>query len=213
MYIPLVDSLRCPNPHEDTWLVASIESAEERDIKTGFLGCPSCFAEYPIRDDVVYFDEAAVRPPAIAPDEAEATRIAAVLDLTDARMVALLFGACGAHAPLIRAMSPAQLLLVNPPEGVTSGDGVSILVTSAVPIAAAAVDAVAIEAATRDDIVARAIVTLRGGRRMLGPASRAVPAPLEELARDSNGWVARLPAAEVTSAPVLPTRRPRTENR
>jgi hypothetical protein len=213
MFVPLVDSLRCPNPHDETWLVASIERAEERDIKQGALGCPSCYAEYPIVEGVVRFDDETRRAPFVAPDEREATRIAATLDLTDARMTALLVGAWGAHAPLIRAMTPAQLLLVNPPEGVVSGDGVSIILAGSAPIAGASMDAVAIDAQVSDAVVARLSAALRGGRRMLGPVARAVPPFLRELVRDDEVWVAELEPGAVTSAPVLPTRRSRTESR
>src|SRR4051812_31652364 len=115
MFIPLIDTLRCPNLHEETWLVASIDRAEERDMREGVLGCPQCLAEYPVRDGVVYFDPTISRGAFIAPDELQATRIAAALDLTETRMTAVLHGAWGAHAQLVRGMSPAQLLLVNPP--------------------------------------------------------------------------------------------------
>jgi len=212
MFVPLVDSLRCPNQHDETWLVASIERAEERDIKQGMLGCPSCYAEYPIVDGVVRFDDAP-RAPFIAADEREATRLAAALDLIDQRMTAVLVGEWGAHAPLIRALSPVQLLLVNPPEGIVSGDGVSIVVTNAMPLATASMDAVAVDAHASDAIVARLSAALRGGRRMLGPIARPVPGFLKELVRDDDVWVAELEPGAVTSAPVLPTRRPRTENR
>jgi uncharacterized protein YbaR (Trm112 family) len=213
VFVPLVDSLRCPNPHDETWLVASIERADERDVKEGTLGCPSCYAEYPIVDGVVVFDSAATRSAFIAPSEKDATRIAAALDLTDQRMTALLVGECGAHAPLVRAMSPAQLLLLNPSDGVVSGDGVSIILSSAVPIAASSMDAVAIDARVSEATVASLRATLRGGRRMLGPASRPVPAFLTELARDADVWVAQLEAGAATSAPVLLSKRPRTESR
>jgi uncharacterized protein YbaR (Trm112 family) len=212
MFIPLVDTLRCPNSHDETWLVASIERAEERDIKQGLLGCPSCYAEYPIVDGVVRFDDAE-RVPFLAPDEREATRIAAALDLTEPRMTALLIGEWGAHAPLIRALSPAHLLLVTPPEGIVSGDGVSIVLTKSVPLATASMDAIAIDAHVSESVVARLSATLRGGRRMLGPVSRPVPTFLKELVRDDEVWVAELEPGAVTSAPVLPTRRSRTESR
>jgi uncharacterized protein YbaR (Trm112 family) len=213
MFIPLVDSLRCPNQHDETWLVASIERAEERDIKQGMLGCPSCYAEYPIVDGVVRFDDTVQRGPFVAPDEREATRIAAALDLTDPRMTAVLVGRWGAHAPMIRALSPVHLLLVNPPEGIVSGDGVSIILTTAMPVAGAAMDAAAIDAEASDAVAARLSAALRGGRRMLGPVARTVPGFLKELVRDDEVWVAELEPGAVTSAPVLPTRRPRTENR
>ena len=213
MFVPLVDSLRCPNPHDETWLVASIERAEERDIKQGMLGCPSCYAEYPIVDGIVRFDDTVQRSPFIAANEQEAMRIAAALDLTDPRMTAVLVGEWGAHAPLIRAMAPAHLLLVNPPEGIASGDGVSIIATNAMPVASASMDGVAIDAHAADAIVARLSAALRGGRRMIGPVVRPVPVFLKELVRDDEIWVAELEPGAVTSAPVLPTRRSRTENR
>ena len=108
MFIPLVDILRCVNPHNETWLVASIERAEDRFIIDGTLGCPTCLAEYPIRDGIVYFTERVPSDANVQPDEGEAMRLAAALDLTEPRMTALLQGTRGAHAQLIRGFSPAQ---------------------------------------------------------------------------------------------------------
>jgi hypothetical protein len=213
VYIPLVDSLRCPNPHDETWLVASIEEATERDIKRGLLGCPSCYAEYPVVDGVVMFDAEVRRPAFVAPSEKEATRLAAALDLTDARMTAVLVGAWGAHAPLVRAMSPAQLLLLTPPDGVVSGDGVSIILADGAPIAAGSMDAVAIDDRISDAVIAKLRAALRGGRRMLGPVSRPVPPFLTELVRDDEVWVAQLEPGAATSAPVPLSKRSRTESR
>ena len=55
MFIELIDALRCVQPHEPTWLVASIERAEGRYIERGVLGCPICRAEYPVIDGVADF--------------------------------------------------------------------------------------------------------------------------------------------------------------
>ena len=74
MFLPLVDVLRCPVAHEETWLVASIDRAEDRDIITGALGCPQCLAEYPIRDGIVHFAADVRLPEYRAPDEAGAMR-------------------------------------------------------------------------------------------------------------------------------------------
>ncbi|MGH7617800.1 MAG: hypothetical protein ACREPM_11270, partial [Gemmatimonadaceae bacterium] len=89
MFTPLVDTLRCPNAHDETWLVASIERAEERDIREGTLGCPVCLAEYPIRDGIVRFADVTL-PALEAPREDDAVRLAAALDLTEPRMTAVL---------------------------------------------------------------------------------------------------------------------------
>jgi uncharacterized protein YbaR (Trm112 family) len=210
MLIPLVDHLRCPRVHEDTWLVASIDQAVERDIVTGFLGCPKCEAEFPIRDGVVHFEPNIVRAPFIAPSEIEAVRIAAALDLMDPKMIAILHGECGAHAPLIRGVSPAALILVNPPEGIVSGDGVSIVLAARGPFANASMDGVAISGDADAGMVASLVASVRGGARVLGPRSHPIPPGLIELARDEEVWVAQLESGSVTSAPILPGRRPRT---
>jgi uncharacterized protein YbaR (Trm112 family) len=207
MFIPLVDVLRCPRQHEETWLVASIDRAESRDIREGTLGCPQCLMEYPIRDGVVVFDDVE-RPPLVAPREDEATRLAAALDLTDPRMTGLLHGGWGAHAPLIGAMSPAQLVLVNPPQGVASGDGISIVVAERAPVAQQSVDAVAIGEGASPDMIASLLAALRPGKRVLGPAGMPLPEGLVEIARDDEVWVAELASAVRASAPIQLKRKP-----
>lgn len=201
MFLPLIDRLRCLNGHEDTWLVASIDRADERDVREGILGCPVCSAEYPIRDGVVLFGDV---PPAAdrMPSSDEALRLAAALDLTDARMTAILQGAWGAHAPILRGVSPAQLLLVNPPAGVTSGDGISIVRAPVAPVAAAWADAIAADADATAPMVASLRASLRGGGRMLAPLALNHPPGFEELARDAEVWVGQLDPSLVAGAPI-----------
>lgn len=211
MFIPLVDILRCVRrpPHDDTWLVASIDRAEERDIIEGFLGCPICSAEYPIHRGIVNFAADVVRPEYRVASEEKAIRLAAALDLVDPRMTAVLYGSCGSSAPLVRGLSPAQLVLVNPPAGLATGDGVSIVLSNLGPLAMASVNAVAIDASASPAMVASLAASLRSGGRMIGPVSVAMPGDLVEIARDDEVWVARLETAATTSAPILPTRRSR----
>jgi hypothetical protein len=211
MFIPLVDVLRCVRrpPHEDTWLVASIDRAEDRDIIEGVLGCPSCSAEYPIHEGVVHFSSRAARRPYRPASEEDAVRVAAALDLVEARMTAVLHGSWAACAPLIRGFSPAQLLLVNPPAGMTTGDGISIVLSDVAPLAAASVNAVAVDEDADATMTASLVASLRGGGRMIGPVTVAIPGDLVEIARDEDLWVARLDAGAATSIPILPTRRSR----
>ena len=196
MFIPLVDSLRCVAGHEDTWLVASIERSEERDIRHGFLGCPICFVEYPIRDGIAYFGvdpaeaSAAAAPFDVVGDD-DAMRLAAALDLTDPRMVAVLYGEWGALAPVMRGFSPAHLLLVNPPAGLTSGDGVSVVRTALVaPIARGSMDAVALGSGASPAMVDSLVASIRAGGRIAGPRELPVPDDAAELTRDDEIWVA-----------------------
>ncbi|HEY4217462.1 MAG TPA: hypothetical protein VGM67_10015 [Gemmatimonadaceae bacterium] len=208
MFVPLVDILRCVRPHEETWLVASIDRADDRYIVEGTLGCPICLTEYSIRDGVVYFAEE--RPAGVVEiraSEEDAVRVAAALNLTEARMVAVLHGAWGAHAQLVRGLSPAQLLLLNGPASMTSGDGISLLVADTAPLAQGSVDAVAVDASATETMVASLVRSLRREGRMLGPPSLAVPDGLVEIARDDDGWVARLDVKVTVSAPVQLKRR------
>lgn len=209
MFIPLVDSLRCPNAHEETWLVASIDRAEERDIKEGTLGCPTCLAEYPIRDGIVWFRERETpgRSSSPLPDEARAVKLAAALDLTDPRMTALLQGAWGAQAPLVASYAPATLLLLDPPGSLVSGDGISIIMSDLAPVAAASMHAAALDASAGDALVASVVRTLRPAGRLLAPVSLSLPPGCVELARDDEVWVARLADMATVSAPIAIGRR------
>ena len=211
MFIPLVELLRCVNPHEETWLVASIERSAERDIVTGTLGCPICRAEYPIRDGVVLFDPSTPVPSsAPTPSESGAVRAAAALDLTDARMTALLHGGWGVYAPMIRGLTPAQLLLINPPPGITSGDGISIVRSTGIaPVARGSMAGAAIGDNAPASMLESLVSSVRSGGRVMGSVGLPVPAGLAELARDADVWVARRDAAAAASAPVTLTRRSR----
>jgi protein-L-isoaspartate O-methyltransferase len=110
---------------------------------------------------------------------------------------------------MLRGVSPVSLLLVNPPEGIMSGDGVSIVLAATAPIAPSSVNAVAIGGGASDAMIASLVRALRGGGRMVGPVTMALPDNLVEITRDSDLWVARLDAEATVSAPILPTRRSR----
>jgi uncharacterized protein YbaR (Trm112 family) len=206
VFLPLIDRLRCLNGHEDTWLVASIDRADERDVLEGTLGCPVCSAEYRIRDGVVVFGDAE-SPLDRTPSSADALRLAAALDLTDARMTAILQGSWGTHAAILRGLSPAQMLLVNPPPGVTSGDGISIVRAPVAPVAPGWADAVAIDDGASDAMADSLRASLRGGGRLLAAADTDIPPGFVELARDGDVWVAELDPSAAASPPVTLLRR------
>jgi uncharacterized protein YbaR (Trm112 family) len=191
MFIELVDALRCPVPHEESWLVASADRMEARHIVEGTLGCPVCRAEYPIRGGVVDFRREAPRalPPSTAPDPELAMRLAAFLDLSDATGFAVLVGARGAHAALVRAQVDTPLVLVDPPEHVEGEPGISVLrCDGELPLAAGAARGVAIDADSAERVASAVRVTRVAGR-VVAPASIPLPEGVRELARDETDWV------------------------
>ncbi|HYD53846.1 MAG TPA: hypothetical protein VEA99_14510, partial [Gemmatimonadaceae bacterium] len=123
MHLEQVDVLRCPAPHEDSWLVAVIEQLASREIVRGTLGCPVCGAEYPVRGREVQMGgtaSASVEPASTD----EAMRMAALLDLAEPGGLALLAGRWGAHAPALRLLVDQRLLLLAPPASVAMEEGI-----------------------------------------------------------------------------------------
>ncbi len=191
MFIELVDALRCPVPHEESWLVASTGRMVFRHIVEGTLGCPVCKAQYPIRRGIVDFRRAphALLPPEAPPDDEQATRLAALLDLSDESGFALLLGAWSVHAPLVRGRAETPLMLVDPPEGMEGEPGISgIRCDGVLPIAPGAARGVAIDGGAPAR-VASAVRATRAKGRLVAPVTLPLPAEVSELARDETVWV------------------------
>ena len=203
MFIELVDALRCPNAHEESWLVAAATRMEFRHIVEGTLGCPVCKAQYPVRRGVVDFRRAgtSTAPQHAPPDETEAARLAAFLDLTDRTGFAVLLGGWSVHAPLVRGLVETPLIIVDPPEGTEGEPGISVIrFDGPIPIAVGSARGMAIDG----DGVARVASAVRATRvngRLLAPVSVPIPDGVTELARDATTWVAE----RATSASALVT--------
>lgn len=198
MFIELVDALRCPAPHEESWLVASADRMEARHIVTGTLGCPVCHAQYPIANGVVDMrrDRApAERVPrethvqASPPDDEHVLRLAAFLELTDASGFALLLGPWAGYAPALRAQVETPLVAIDPDPAISGEPGISVVLTDGeIPVASGSARAVAIDAGSVKRAAAAASVARAKGR-IVAPLAVAVPAGVRELARDETLWV------------------------
>lgn len=198
MLIDLVDQLRCPEPHEEIWLVTAAVRTVERDIMDGLLGCPICRAEYPIRDGTVYFVERTPeQAPAASPQsQEEAMRLAAFLDLGEPRGYAALVGEWGSQARVTQLLTDVHLLLVNPPRDVEMGQGLSgIVVSDVLPLSRSVLRGIAFDASASAALVASALPAIRARGRVVGPASLPVPAGVTELVRDARVWVGEREAA------------------
>lgn len=197
MFIELVDSLRCPRDHEDSWLVLGAERMHERHVVSGVLGCPVCRAQYRIEHGVADLrlrpgDARPSRAPEPTPGAAEqAMRLAAFLNLTDGGGPAVLVGAWTRYAVGVRALTDTPLLLVNPVAGGVVEPGLSGLrVDDVLPLAAASARGVALDEGADAAFVARAVRAVRPRGRVLAPSAVPVPEGVTELARDAAVWVA-----------------------
>ena len=195
MFIELVDALRCPVPHEESWLVASATRMEARHIVDGLLGCPVCHAEYPVRKGVADFRREPTLPlqatpdPFLHGDATTAMRLAAFLGLSDAHGFVVLLDEWGAQAAALRELVETPIVLVDPPPGREGEPGISVVLSDGVPpLAPGAARATAIGRATAERAAAGVRVTRSGGR-LIGPAGLAVPDGVREIARDDELWV------------------------
>lgn len=198
MFIELVESLRCPRPHEFTWLVASTLEMAGRDIRRGLLGCPSCSARYPIRDGVVDFQTRDGTTPipdstplaSAAGDPEMAMRVAALFDLTSPGGFVVLAGEWAHAAPaLLEVVEGVEVLVLNTTVALVSGNGISLARTDgSIPIRPGAARAIALDDRHAMHVGAAARA-LRQYGRLVAPVGAALPADLEELARDGRDWV------------------------
>jgi uncharacterized protein YbaR (Trm112 family) len=212
MFIELADILRCPNPHEETWLVLATSGMDGRNVVHGQLGCPVCHAEFPIESGVARFDRGNRRRTRFYPADAdEAVRLAALLDLTDARGYVILAGETSNHAPALRELTDVQVLLVDPPAEIEMGAGLSGLTTDrsspSIPLAGASARAIALDAAASSDQLAGWLRVAAPGARILAPVAVPMPNGLSELARDERHWLAERLATPAPSSIISIARR------
>lgn len=214
MFVELVDLLRCPRPHEDSWLVAAAVRQHERHIVTGTLGCPVCHAEYPVVDAVADFGRAPAAPGAALAiphrDEgeraAEAMRLAALLDLTSPGGTVLLGPTWADCADALLALVDVRLLVLDPLAAPPLREALSAVHGGgALPVAAGALRAAALDANVADDARVAAVVrAVRSRGRVVAPAGVPLPDGVRELARDERQWVAE---REPAPSPIVPLRR------
>lgn len=133
-------------------------------------------------------------------------RLAAFLELTDARGFALLCGRWAAHADQIQRLSETPLVLVNPPVDV-GGDVAGVIhTTDVVPFAASAARAVALDVGMSQSLIESAVRVVRATGRVVGPTPLALPHDVTELVRDDRMWVAEKSAAP-DAAPLIRIKR------
>jgi uncharacterized protein YbaR (Trm112 family) len=195
MFIELVDALRCPVPHEESWLVASAARMEARHIVDGLLGCPVCHSEYPVRNGVADFRRGQRLPLSVEPDPflhgdaSTAMRLAAFLGLSDASGFVVLLDEWGAQAAALRELVETPIMLVDPPAGREGEPGISVVLSDGIPpLAAGASRATAIGQSGAERAAAAVRITRAAGR-IVAPAPLPLPDGVREIARDATLWV------------------------
>ncbi len=211
MFTELIDTLRCPNAHEDSWLVATSTRNEGRHIVEGRLGCPVCRATFLIVGGEVQFGDALGAPTLDVFDDDAAFRLAAQLYLLEAPAPVMLVGRWSAAlTPLLRLLPTVKFFVGDARLPIPLDDRVSglRLPSERFPLAATSLRAMAIdqEHAT-PALVLDASRVLRTAARLVVPVGTPLdPAFWKPMASDAEVQVAeRLPIA---SAPIQLKRAP-----
>src|SRR5213076_2243597 len=117
------------------------------------------------------------------PSNEVAMRLAAFLQLTDARGPALLCGRFASHALAVAALSDAPLILANAAPDVPPDAGsASILVFDALPFAAGSLRGAAIDEAVTTELCRSIVRAVRPRGRVVGAPTVALPAGVTEIA-------------------------------
>jgi len=194
----LLDALRCPGTHEESWLVAMVLEASGSSLLVAELACPVCGAEFRIVNGIAHFAGSTPAAPPAWPSEPYsrdmALRLAALLGVAESQLPVALVGRYTAASGALTSLVSAPQLLIN--GSVIPGPGVSCLVVAdRLPLGVESLAAIAVDAAhataTFLDSATRA---LRLGGRLVAPADAPVPAGMRELARDTTEWVAETTA-------------------
>jgi uncharacterized protein YbaR (Trm112 family) len=191
VFIELIDTLRCPRAHEDSWLVATSTLTEGRHLVTGALGCPVCRTQYAIVDAEVRFSElrATTQPKTFDTDAVFA--LAAQLHLVEAPAPVLLVGEYAACADALLRVAPhVRLIVADSAHPMPRDERISALriPVDRLPLATGAVRGVALDAGhASSEMLLEAARVVSAGGRLVVPATLALDvANWTELARDTT---------------------------
>lgn len=194
MFIEVIDTLRCPVEHRDSWLVASISERDDRLVRAGTLGCPVCLREYPIVEGIAWFGvdaaESTELPAPVDGGMEGAMRAGAFLGAAEGSSV-VLAGSWAAHALMLAELMPLRVFAVNADVALADSERVAIVRSSlGLPFAPRSVRGIALDERTTERELRDAVRVLADGGRLVAPATLETPAEMGELVRDDEWWIA-----------------------
>ena len=198
MHIELTEMLRCPERHEEGFLVLSTGEMLGRMVRSGVLACPKCGRECPVVRGVVQFSgsrepgagsgaaPSTTAPRSPLPAPVDAHTLQALLDLSGPGGYVLLLGSAVQHAVgLAGLMSGIHFVGVNAPDDVAELPVLSLLDCETMIPLLQKVGRAAVVGPDRlgPEWLAEARRVLLPGRRLVIESERIAPPPgLTQLA-------------------------------
>ena len=193
--------LRCPETHEEAFLVMSTGEMVGRMVRSGILGCPVCRKEYPIVKGIVNFSSGEDTPLRDkntqslrgVPSPPDAETLQALLDLSGPGGYVVLVGSAVRHAVgLTGLMDGIHFVGINAPADVEELPVLSLLTCETmIPLRGAIARGVVVgpERTSPAWLGEGLRVLLRGRRLVIEDERVTAPAGLKQLAMGEGMWV------------------------
>jgi uncharacterized protein YbaR (Trm112 family) len=196
MFLELTEILRCPQPHDESYVICAPVTSDGRDVVRGGLLCPVCRRQYAILDRVAWLGAPGepVTGADVAAADSQLNLEAALtfLDLQGAGGVVVTMGRAGRLAPeLARALPGIAIAAINPPDGIVPDGSFSVIRSPAgLPVRRHMVRAAIVGAdVARSAWLEGAAASVLTGLRLVVEDERAEPRGFVELARGAGVFV------------------------
>ena len=193
MFIELTDHLRCPEEHDEAFLVLLPSRMEGRSVLEGHLGCPVCGKTVDLQDGVVDFG-----PPRVGGGQhagvLTAEQARTLLGLSGPGGYLALVGSAGSLAEGLASMLPEiQLIAVNPVVMPSRRESsANVVLAPRLPLKASSMRGVVLGAGLPDSWVRDGIRAVLHGLRIVGEGSPPMGVDeVEILAVAGEVWVGR----------------------
>jgi uncharacterized protein YbaR (Trm112 family) len=190
MFIELTDHLRCPEDHEEAFLVLLPDRLEGRSVIAGTLGCPVCDRRFELRDGVL--DTGGAPPPPADGGALTPEALTPLAGLNGPGGYLVLVGAPAARWQDVTPLVPGVgLVAVNPPLSVRGEDAVSVLRGSRLALKAASMRGVVLGAPFGGDPawVREAARVVLPGLRVVGEGATPGADVIDLMASADGVWV------------------------
>jgi uncharacterized protein YbaR (Trm112 family) len=194
VFIELTDILRCPESHDEQFLVLLPEQMSGRSVRTGHLGCPVCRREYRIEDGVIFLSSTPPPTPDANPIDplVDATAIAAFLGLAGpGGYVGVVGNLPGLEGALVGGLPGIHVAAINPPAGTPELPMMSVLRATSIPIKSRSLRGVVLGSRLGSDPywVSEAVRVVLPGLRVVGQGTAPAREGLNILASAGGWWV------------------------
>lgn len=189
MHIELTDHLRCPEPHDEAFLVLLPGRMDGRRVMGGELGCPICQWSTTWDDGIPDFGGGVV---AVGDPPCDAGALVAMLGVEGAGGWLALAGTLAGLAPDVSTLLPGVgIVAINPPPSLRPEGGVQLLRSGRWPIKQHALRGVALGEGV-GEWTEQALGSVLPGLRGIGVGPAPVGGGRHELLAEAGGlWVVR----------------------